>query len=83
MDGRPLLDAQRGHVTHGGALIFPVWWGEYTYARAVAVFRGVIEDVNFPVSCVPQDRLLDTTQAELRRYAAAVARPDWFEAPDR
>eukprot|EP00969_Alexandrium_andersonii_P253801 11217730-Alexandrium_andersonii.AAC.1 len=35
-DGRPLPDDQRGRVVHGEGLVFPIWWDENTFVRAVA-----------------------------------------------
>eukprot|EP00969_Alexandrium_andersonii_P265980 11755823-Alexandrium_andersonii.AAC.1 len=35
-DGRPLPGDSRGRMLHGEGPVFPVWWGESTYARAAA-----------------------------------------------
>eukprot|EP00969_Alexandrium_andersonii_P343807 15196804-Alexandrium_andersonii.AAC.1 len=56
-DGRPLPDEQRGRVIYGEGLIFPIWWDESTFVRAVSVFQDVTADVDFLVAGVPQDRL--------------------------
>eukprot|EP00969_Alexandrium_andersonii_P194646 8596567-Alexandrium_andersonii.AAC.1 len=67
-DGRPLPSDLRGRVQFGEAIVFPVRWGENTYARAAAVFQGVLGDVNDRVARTPQDRLLVAMRTELQRY---------------